>query len=127
MFQFISQKVLLLVWLLEQEYFLIDKSVYEKRIDLVHCGRTLFGARPSKGQELEDHYYGAIKSRVSAFMKELDEELWKLGVYAKTKHNEVAPSQHELAPIFTSTNTSSDQNQITMELMKSVAKSLSHQ
>ncbi|MBE5749859.1 MAG: glutamine synthetase type III [Clostridiales bacterium] len=105
----------------EQEYFLIDKSVYEKRIDLVHCGRTLFGARPSKGQELEDHYYGAIKSRVSAFMKELDEELWKLGVYAKTKHNEVAPSQHELAPIFTSTNTSSDQNQITMELMKSVA------
>ena len=105
----------------EQEYFLIDKGVYEKRLDLIHCGRTLFGARPSKGQELEDHYYGAIKSRVSAFMKELDEELWKLGVYAKTKHNEVAPAQHELAPVFTSTNISSDQNQITMELMKSIA------
>ena len=105
----------------EQEYFLIDKSVYESRIDLVHCGRTLFGARPAKGQELEDHYYGAIKSRISAFMKELDEELWNLGVYAKTKHNEVAPSQHELAPVYTSTNISSDQNQITMELMKSVA------
>ena len=105
----------------EQEYFLIDKSVYEKRLDLVHCGRTLFGARPAKGQELEDHYYGAIKSRVSAFMKELDSELWKLGVYAKTKHNEVAPAQHELAPVFTSTNIASDQNQITMELMKSVA------
>ena len=105
----------------EQEYFLIDKSVYEKRMDLIHCGRTLFGARPSKGQELEDHYYGAIKSRVSAYMKDLDEELWKLGVYAKTKHNEVAPSQHELAPVFTSTNTASDHNQITMELMKSVA------
>lgn len=105
----------------EQEYFLIDKSVYEKRLDLIHCGRTLFGARPSKGQELEDHYYGAIKSRVSAFMKELDSELWKLGVYAKTKHNEVAPAQHELAPIYTSVNISSDQNQLTMELMKSVA------
>ncbi len=105
----------------EQEYFLIDKSVYERRMDLVHCGRTLFGARPSKGQELEDHYYGAIKSRVSAYMKELDEELWKLGVYAKTKHNEVAPSQHELAPVFTSTNTASDHNQLTMQLMKSVA------
>ena len=105
----------------EQEYFLIDKSVYEKRLDLIHCGRTLFGARPSKGQELEDHYYGAIKSRVSAFMKELDEELWKLGVYAKTKHNEVAPAQHELAPVFTSINIASDQNQLTMELMKSVA------
>ncbi len=105
----------------EQEYFLIDKSVYESRLDLVHCGRTLFGARPSKGQELEDHYYGAIKSRVSAFMKEVDEELWKLGVYAKTKHNEVAPAQHELAPVFTSTNIASDQNQLTMEIMKSVA------
>ncbi len=105
----------------EQEYFLIDKSVYEKRIDLVHCGRTLFGARPSKGQELEDHYYGAIKSRVSAFMKELDEELWKLGVYSKTKHNEVAPAQHELAPVYTSVNIATDQNQLTMELMKSVA------
>ncbi len=105
----------------EQEYFLIDKSVYESRLDLVHCGRTLFGARPAKGQELEDHYYGAIKPRVSAFMKELDEELWKLGVYAKTKHNEAAPAQHELAPVYTSTNISSDQNQLTMELMKSVA------
>ncbi len=105
----------------EQEYFLIDKSVYEKRIDLIHCGRTLFGARPSKGQELEDHYYGAIKSRVSAFMKEVDEELWKLGVLAKTKHNEVAPSQHELAPIYVSCNIASDQNQLTMEILKSVA------
>lgn len=105
----------------EQEYFLIDKQVYEKRLDLIHCGRTLFGARPSKGQELGDHYYGSIKSRVSAFMQELDQELWRLGVYAKTKHNEVAPGQHELAPVFTSTNISSDQNQLTMELMKSVA------
>ncbi len=105
----------------EQEYFLIDKSVYEKRIDLMNCGRTLFGARPSKGQELEDHYYGAIKPRVAEFMKELDNELWKLGVYSKTKHNEAAPAQHELAPVYTSTNSASDQNQITMELMKSVA------
>ena len=105
----------------EQEYFLIDKKVYEKRLDLVHCGRTLFGARPSKGQELEDHYYGAIKSRVSAFMKELDEELWKLGVYAKTKHNEGAPSQHELACIYTTANLASDHNQLTMETMKTVA------
>ena len=105
----------------EQEYFLIDKSVYEKRRDLVNCGRTLFGARPSKGQKLEDHYYGAIKPRVAEFMRELDEELWKLGVYAKTKHNEAAPAQHELAPVYTSTNTASDHNQITMELMKSVA------
>ena len=105
----------------EQEYFLIDKSVYEKRIDLIHCGRTLFGARPSKGQELEDHYYGAIKSRVSAFMKEVDNELWKLGVLAKTKHNEVAPGQHELAPVYVSANIASDQNQLTMETMKSVA------
>ncbi len=105
----------------EQEYFLIDKKVFEKRIDLVHCGRTLFGARPSKGQELNDHYYGAIKSRVSAFMKEVDEELWKLGVYAKTKHNEVAPAQHELAPVYTSVNIASDQNQVTMQTLKSVA------
>ena len=105
----------------EQEYFLIDKKVYEERLDLIHCGRTLFGARPSKGQELEDHYYGAIKSRVSAFMKDVDEELWKLGVYAKTKHNEVAPAQHELACVFTSANLASDHNQITMEVMKSVA------
>ena len=105
----------------EQEYFLIDKSVYEKRLDLIHCGRTLFGARPAKGQELEDHYYGAIKSRVSDFMKEVDEELWKLGVYAKTEHNEVAPAQHELACVFTSVNTACDQNQLTMEILKSVA------
>ena len=105
----------------EQEYFLIDKKVYEKRLDLIHCGRTLFGARPSKGQELEDHYYGAIKARVSAFMKDVDEELWKLGVYAKTKHNEVAPAQHELACVFTSANLACDHNQLTMEIMKSVA------
>lgn len=105
----------------EQEYFLIDKSVYEKRIDLIHCGRTLYGARPSKGQELEDHYYGAIKARVASFMREVDEELWKLGVYAKTKHNEVAPAQHELASIYTSANIATDQNQLTMEVMKSVA------
>ncbi len=105
----------------EQEYFLIDKEVYLKRQDLVYCGRTLFGARPPKGQELEDHYFGSLKPRVSAFMKELEEELWKLGILAKTKHNEVAPSQHELAPIFTTTNIATDQNQITMELMKSIA------
>ncbi len=105
----------------EQEYFLIDKSVYEKRIDLIHCGRTLFGARPSKGQELNDHYYGAIKSRVSDFMKEVDEELWKLGVFAKTKHNEAAPAQHELAPVYSSVNIACDQNQLTMETLKSVA------
>ena len=105
----------------EQEYFLIDKSVYEKRLDLIHCGRTLFGARPAKGQELEDHYYGSIKPRVAAFMKELDNELWKMGVYAKTKHNEAAPAQHELACIFASSNISTDQNQIVMDLMKSIA------
>ena len=105
----------------EQEYFLIDKSVYEKRLDLIHCGRTLFGARPSKGQELEDHYYGSIKPRVAAFMKELDTELWKMGVYAKTKHNEAAPAQHELACIYASSNISTDQNQIVMDLMKSIA------
>lgn len=105
----------------EQEYFLIDKKVYEKRIDLIHCGRTLFGARPSKGQELEDHYYGAIKTEVAAFMKDVDEELWKLGVYAKTKHNEAAPAQHELASVYTTANLATDQNQLTMEVMKSVA------
>ena len=105
----------------EQEYFLIDKGMYLKRPDLVYTGRTLFGARPPKGQELDDHYFGAIKPRVSAFMKELEEELWKLGVYAKTKHNEVAPGQHEFAPIFTTTNIATDHNQITMELMKSIA------
>jgi glutamine synthetase len=105
----------------EQEYFLIDKEVYLRRPDLVYTGRTLFGARPPKGQELEDHYFGTIKPRISAFMHELDEELWKLGVYAKTKHNEVAPAQHELAPIFSTTNIATDHNQLTMELMKSIA------
>jgi len=105
----------------EQEYFLIDKEMYLKRPDLIYTGRTLFGSRPPKGQELEDHYFGAIKPRVSAFMKELDEELWKLGVYAKTKHNEVSPAQHELAPIFSTTNIAADHNQLTMELMKSIA------
>ena len=105
----------------EQEYFLIDKEMYLKRPDLVYTGRTLFGARPPKGQELDDHYFGSLKPRVSAFMRELEEELWKLGVYAKTKHNEVAPAQHELAPIFTTTNIASDHNQLTMELMKSIA------
>ena len=105
----------------EQEYFLIDKSVYKKRPDLVYTGRTLFGATASKGQELEDHYFGTIKERVQKFMEELDEELWKLGVYAKTEHNEVAPAQHELAPIFCETNIATDQNQLTMEMMKKVA------
>jgi len=105
----------------EQEYFLIDKEMYLKRPDIIYTGRTLFGSRPPKGQELEDHYFGAIKPRVSAFMKELDEELWKLGVYAKTKHNEVSPAQHELAPIFSTTNIAADHNQLTMELMKSIA------
>ena len=105
----------------EQEYFLVDKALFEKRRDLVYCGRTLFGAKPPKGQELEDHYFGAIKPRVSAYMAELDEELWKLGVLAKTEHNEVAPAQHELAPIFTSANIAADHNQLTMELMKKVA------
>ena len=105
----------------EQEYFLVDKEMYEKRPDLIYCGRTLFGARPPKGQELEDHYFGTIKPRVSAYMKDLEEELWKLGVLAKTKHNEVAPAQHELAPIFTTTNIATDHNQLTMELMKSIA------
>ena len=105
----------------EQEYFLIDKSVYEKRRDLIYTGRTLFGAKPPKGQELDDHYFGAIKPRVAAYMKELDEELWKLGVLAKTKHNEVAPAQHELAPVFGTTNVATDHNQLTMEIMKKVA------
>lgn len=105
----------------EQEYFLIDKKLYEQRKDLIYTGRTLFGAKPPKGQELEDHYFGAIRPRVSAFMKELDEELWKLGILAKTKHNEVAPAQHELAPIFTTTNIATDHNQLTMEIMKKVA------
>ena len=106
----------------EQEYFLIDREMYDQRDDLIYCGRTLFGAKPPKGQELDDHYFGAIKPRVSAYMKDLDEELWKLGIYAKTKHNEVAPSQHELAPIFSSTNVATDHNQLTMEMMKKVAK-----
>ncbi len=106
----------------EQEYFLVDKKYYEAREDLMFTGRTLFGAKPPKGQELEDHYFGVIKPRVAAFMKELDEELWKLGVYAKTKHNEVAPAQHELAPIFTTTNIASDHNPLTMEMMKKVAE-----
>ncbi len=106
----------------EQEYFLIDKEIYNKRPDLIFTGRTLFGSRSPKGQELDDHYFGTIKPRVAAFMKELDEELWKLGVYAKTEHNEGAPSQHELAPIFTTTNIAADHNQLTMELMQKLAK-----
>ena len=105
----------------EQEYFLVDKKMWEKRKDLVYTGRTLFGAKSPRGQELEDHYFGMIKPRVMAFMKELDEELWKLGVLAKTEHNEVAPAQHELAPIYTSTNVASDHNQLMMEFMKRVA------
>ena len=105
----------------EQEYFLVDEKYYEERKDLLYCGRTLFGAPAPKGQELEDHYFGALKPRVCAFMKELDEELWKLGVLAKTKHNEAAPAQHELAPVFTTTNIAVDHNQLTMELMKKVA------
>ncbi len=105
----------------EQEYFLIDKGLYNKRIDLKFTGRTLFGAKPPKGQELDDHYFGAIKPRVVEYMKDLDEELWKLGVLVKTKHNEVAPAQHELAPIFTTTNVATDHNQLTMDVMKKVA------
>ena len=105
----------------EQEYFLVDKELYDQRPDLRFTGRTLFGAKAPKGQELEDHYFGAIKPRVAAFMKDLDEELWKLGILAKTKHNEVAPAQHELAPIFTTTNVATDHNQLTMETMKNVA------
>ena len=105
----------------EQEYFLIDKKDYDNRKDLKYTGRTLFGARPPKGQELEDHYFGPVKPRVVSYMKELDEELWKLGVLAKTKHNEVAPSQHELAPVFCTANIAADHNQLTMEVMKKVA------
>ena len=105
----------------EQEYFLIDRKMYDLREDLKLCGRTLFGAKPPKGQELDDHYYGAIKPRVAAFMRELDEELWKLGVLAKTEHNEVAPAQHEIAPIYSDANSACDKNQLTMELLKKVA------
>ena len=105
----------------EQEYFLIDKADFKKRPDLITTGRTLFGAAPSKGQELDDHYFGAIRSRVSAFMKELNEELWKLGVYSKTEHNEVAPAQHEMAPVFATVNVVADHNQLAMEVMKRVA------
>ncbi len=106
----------------EQEYFLIDRQMFERRKDLQYTGRTLFGARPPKGQELEDHYFGAIKPRVSAFMHELNEELWKLGIMAKTEHNEVAPGQHELAVIYTTTNIAADHNQLTMELMQKIAR-----
>ncbi len=105
----------------EQEYFLVDKAMYEKRKDLVYTGRTLFGAKPPKGQEMEDHYFGVIKPRVASFMNDLNEELWKLGILAKTEHNEVAPSQHELAPIFTTSNVATDHNQLIMEMMKKVA------
>ena len=105
----------------EQEYFLVDKKLYDQRKDLIYTGRTLFGARPPKGQELDDHYFGAIKPRVAAYMADLNEELWKLGVLAKTEHNEVAPSQHELAPIYTTTNIATDHNQLTMEIMQKVA------
>ena len=106
----------------EQEYFLIDKDVYDQRKDLIYTGRTLFGAKAPKGQELDDHYFGAIKTRVAAFMADLDNELWKLGILAKTKHNEVAPAQHELAPIFTTTNIATDHNELTMEVMKKIAE-----
>ena len=106
----------------EQEYFLIDKQLYLQREDLRLCGRTLFGAKPPKGQELDDHYFGSIRPRVAAYMQDLDEELWKLGVLSKTKHNEVAPSQHEMAPIYTDANAANDQNQLTMEIMKKVAE-----
>ncbi|MCR5089540.1 MAG: glutamine synthetase III [Oscillospiraceae bacterium] len=106
----------------EQEYFLVDREMYLKRKDLIYTGRTLFGAKPPKGQELDDHYFGAIKPRVQAFMDDLNEELWKLGILAKTEHNEVAPAQHELAPIYTTTNVGTDHNQLTMEVMKRVAR-----
>ncbi|TYQ15451.1 UNVERIFIED_CONTAM: glutamine synthetase [Acetivibrio alkalicellulosi] len=105
----------------EQEYFLVDKETYLKRKDIVYTGRTLFGAKPPKGQEMEDHYFGTLKERISLFMKELDQELWKLGVSAKTKHNEVAPAQHEIAPIFTTTNIATDHNQIIMDTLKKIA------
>ena len=107
----------------EQEYFLVDKELYDKRPDLIFCGRTLIGAMPPKGQEMDDHYFGVLKPRVAEFMRELDNELWKLGVLAKTEHNEAAPAQHELAPVFTTTNIAADHNQLTMEFMKKVALS----
>ena len=106
----------------EQEYFLVDQEVYDKRPDLVYTGRTLFGAMPPKGQELDDHYFGVIKPRVAEYMADLNEELWKLGILAKTEHNEVAPAQHELAPIYSTTNVATDSNQLTMEIMKKVAR-----
>ncbi len=106
----------------EQEYFLIDKEMFDKRPDLIYTGRTLFGNKPPKGQELDDHYFGVIKPRVSAYMEDLNEELWKLGILAKTEHNEVAPAQHELAPIYSTTNIATDHNQLTMEIMQKVAK-----
>ena len=106
----------------EQEYFLIDEALYNKRKDLLYTGRTLFGSKPPKGQELDDHYFGTIKPRVAAFMQDLDKELWELGVLAKTEHNEVAPAQHELAPVFTTTNISADHNQLTMELLQKIAR-----
>lgn len=106
----------------EQEYFLIDKEMYDRREDLIFTGRTLFGAKAPKGQELDDHYFGSIKTRVAAFMKDVDEELWKLGILAKTKHNEVAPSQHELAPIYATANVATDHNELTMEIMKKTAE-----
>ena len=105
----------------EQEYFLVDRDMYNKRKDLVYTGRTLFGAKPPKGQEMDDHYFGVIKPRVAAYMEDLNEELWKLGILAKTEHNEVAPAQHELAPIYTTTNIATDHNQLTMEIMQKVA------
>lgn len=117
----ISKKVVTTVGA-EQEYFLVDKKYFDMREDLKLTGRTLFGAMPPKGQELDDHYFGTIKTRVSEYMKELDEELWKLGVFSKTKHNEVAPAQHELAPVFSTTNIATDHNQLTMEIMKKVAE-----
>ena len=105
----------------EQEYFLVDREMYEQRKDLMFTGRTLFGAKPPKGQEMNDHYFGVIKPRVSAYMADLNKELWKLGILAKTEHNEVAPSQHELAPIYRTTNIATDHNQLTMEIMQKVA------
>ncbi|MGN1350328.1 MAG: glutamine synthetase III, partial [Anaerovoracaceae bacterium] len=106
----------------EQEYFLVDEEVAAERPDLLYCGRTLFGAKPPKRQELDDHYFGAIKPRVKSFMEDLNRELWKLGILSKTEHNEVAPAQHEMAPIYTETNVALDHNQLTMEILKKVAK-----